>query len=65
MKKTRIRWDRVAGVALAAFMIWTCIDIATAAPKIKTTPVGDYECKGTLLKVCSGSQAVADYLGVE
>lgn len=31
---------------------------------IKTTPVGVYECHGGIVKVCSGSNDVADYLGV-
>lgn len=33
-------------------------------PVTYTTPVGDYTCKGGLIKVCSGSKEVADYLGV-
>lgn len=28
------------------------------------TPVGSYTCTGGLFKACSGSQEVADYLGV-
>lgn len=31
---------------------------------IKTTPVGNYECHGGIVKVCSGSKEVSDYLGV-
>lgn len=29
------------------------------------TPVGSYQCSGGFFKVCSGSQEVANYLGVE
>ena len=28
------------------------------------TPAGDYTCTGGLIKACSGSKEVADYLGV-
>ena len=28
------------------------------------TPVGSYTCKGGIIKVCSGSNAVAEYLGI-
>lgn len=33
-------------------------------PKTYTTPAGEYTCTGGLIKVCSGSKEVADYLGV-
>lgn len=32
--------------------------------KIHVTPVGNYTCSGGLIKVCSGSKEVADYLGI-
>ncbi len=28
------------------------------------TPVGSYTCRGGIIKICTGSQEVADYLGV-
>lgn len=31
---------------------------------IHHTPVGNYTCRGGLIKVCTGSKEVADYLGV-
>ncbi len=34
-------------------------------PITKETPVGNYTCSGGFIKVCSGSQEVANYLGVE
>lgn len=33
-------------------------------PEVHETPVGNYTCQGGLFKVCTGSQEVADYLGV-
>lgn len=32
--------------------------------KTYVTPVGNYTCSGGLIKVCSGSKEVADYLGI-
>ena len=31
---------------------------------VHTTPVGNYTCTGGFVKTCSGSQEVADYLGI-
>ena len=31
----------------------------------KETPAGDYTCSGGVLKICTGSEEVADYLGIE
>ncbi len=47
----------VAFVVLAIYQLFT---IKT----IHTTPVGTYQCNGGIIKMCSGSQEVADYLGV-
>lgn len=33
-------------------------------PKTYETPAGSYTCTGGLIKACSGSKEVADYLGV-
>lgn len=30
----------------------------------KTTPVGNYTCRGGIIQICTGSNEVADYLGV-
>lgn len=30
----------------------------------KNIPAGEYTCKGGIIKVCTGSKEVADYLGV-
>lgn len=64
MKKRKLRWDRIIGLVMILFAIWTVIDIATAEKVVRQTPVGDYSCKGTIIKSCSGSSRVANYLGV-
>lgn len=64
MKKRKLRWDRIIGLALIIFAIWTGFDIATAEPIVTDTPVGAYTCKGHIIKACSGSSRVANYLGV-
>ncbi len=64
-KIIRVRWDRVIGTLFVLFMIFTTIDILCSKPTIKSTPVGDYQCSGHLVKICSGSNETANYLGVE
>ena len=32
---------------------------------VHETPVGSYTCRGGIFQVCTGSNEVADYLGVE
>lgn len=32
---------------------------------VKSTPVGNYTCRGDLLEFCVGNKEVADYLGVQ
>lgn len=46
--------------ALIGITIYQLFTVKT----IKKTPVGTYECHGGIIKVCSGSKDVADYLGV-
>lgn len=46
--------------ALIGIAIYQLFTIKT----IKSTPAGNYECNGGLIKICSGSKEVADYLGV-
>lgn len=31
---------------------------------VHETPVGNYTCRGGIIKICTGSNEVADYLGV-
>ena len=47
-------------VAFITLSIYQLITIKT----IHSTPVGTYQCNGGLIKICSGSEEVADYLGV-
>ena len=64
-KKRKILWNRVF-IALALLMLggYSIVTLFTVTT-VKHTPVGDYTCNGAILKVCSGSNAVANYLGVE
>lgn len=67
MKKKRVlkRWVKntlwVMLGAVIGITVYTLFTVTT----VKHTPVGDYTCNGTLIKVCGGSTAVANYLGVE
>lgn len=48
------------------FVAYTTLSLYQLATikKIKSTPVGNYTCHGSLIQICSGSKEVADYLGV-
>ena len=64
-KKYKLKkWVKVAlwtlFVAYISIAIYQFFTITT----YHTTPVGTYTCKGSLIKVCGGSNEVADYLGV-
>lgn len=45
------------------FLAISTIQIFTSKPVTTKTPVGEYTCQGGLIKSCSGSKAVMDYLG--
>ena len=65
MKKYRLRkWVKVT----IAIILYSLLAIALyqlfTKETTKTTPVGSYTCKGGIIKICSGSNEVADYLGV-
>ena len=47
----------VAFISIAIYQLFTI-------SKHYITPVGSYQCRGGLIKVCSGNDEVADYLGV-
>lgn len=66
MKKTyRLKgWVKVVLGMLAGAFIGIAIYQLFTVQTVKTTPVGDYTCNGGLIKVCSGSRAVSEYLGV-
>lgn len=50
-------------IILGAFIGIAIYQLATTT-ETKQTPVGSYTCSGGIIKVCTGSQEVADYLGV-
>ena len=51
---------------LIIFGLVKLIEILFMGPTIVThTPVGDYTCKGGIIKTCNGSKVVAEYVGVE
>lgn len=51
---------KVVAGAIIGIAIYQLFTVET----VKTTPAGDYTCKGGIIQVCTGSEAVADYLGV-
>lgn len=65
MKKYRLkRWVKNtlwiilgAVIGIAGYQLFTL-------ETTKETPVGKYTCKGGIVQVCTGSNEVADYLGV-
>lgn len=46
-------------VSLTIISIYQLITVK----KVKKTPVGSYECRGGIIKLCSGSNEVKNYLG--
>jgi hypothetical protein len=65
MKKYKLRkWVKVVLNLLAGALIGIAIYQLFTVETVKTTPVGDYTCNGGMIKICTGSEAVADYLGV-
>ena len=64
-KKYKLRkWVKVVLNLLAGAVIGIAIYQLFTVETVKSTPAGDYTCKGGIVEVCTGSQAVADYLGV-
>lgn len=66
MKQKRVlkRWVKnLLWVVLGAIIGISIYQLFTIT-SIHTTPAGSYECKGGIVKVCSGSKKVANYLGV-
>jgi capsule polysaccharide export protein KpsE/RkpR len=51
-------------VIIFIFLFISAIQIFTSEPVTTKTPAGEYTCQGGLIKTCSGSRAVMDYLGV-
>lgn len=59
-------WLQLIGIILIIVLASIKLfEILFVGPTItKETPVGSYQCSGGLIKVCSGSEEVYDYLGV-
>lgn len=61
MKKRKVKmWVKVILIILAVISVYQLFTIKVD----KTTPVGSYSCKGGIIKVCTGSKRVANYLGI-
>ena len=66
MKRLKVKWVNVILILITIYLVYSLIGMVAAKPITKTTPAGEYQCKGFPygIKVCSGSKSVADYLGV-
>ena len=61
MKKRKIRtWVKVVLIILVVIAIYQLFTLDISV----STVAGDYNCKGGIIKVCTGSKEVATYLGV-
>lgn len=50
-------------ILVLGFLLISTIQIFTSEPVTTKTPVGEYSCQGKLIKICSGTEEVMDYLG--
>lgn len=57
-------WVKVMLGFIAGAVIGIAIYQLFTVETVKHTPAGDYTCNGGIIQVCTGSEAVADYLGV-
>lgn len=65
MKKRKLKkWVKDLLKLIAGAVIGIAIYQLFTVETVNTTPVGDYTCNGGIIKFCTGSEAVADYLGV-
>lgn len=65
MTKRRLRpWVKYTLVAILSAIISITIYQLFTLEITKTTPVGNYTCRGGIIQVCTSSKEVADYLGV-
>ena len=66
MNKRRLKpWVKKTIAFLLGILVGIILYQLVTLEQNYTTPVGDYYCRGGILKVCAGSQKVANYLGVE
>lgn len=63
---TFVEWIELIGILFILLVALILIFKFLFIGKTETyeTPVGNYTCTGGLIKACSGSKEVADYLGV-
>lgn len=65
MTRRRLRpWVKVTLLLIAGAIIGIAIYQLFTIETIKQTPVGTYSCRGGIIQICTGSDEVADYLGV-
>lgn len=65
MTRRRLRpWVKITLLLIAGAIIGIAIYQLFTVETIKSTPVGNYKCRGGIIKICTGSNEVADYLGV-
>lgn len=65
MIKRRLRpWVKYTLVAILSAIVSIAIYQLFTLETTKTTPAGNYTCKGGIIQICTGSKEVADYLGV-
>lgn len=65
MKRVKIKWKNLFILLVVLLgVIKLCEIVFIGDEVVKTTPVGDYTCRGGLLQTCSGSDEVYKYLGV-
>lgn len=65
MKKIILKkWVKDFLKVVAGAIIGVAIYQLFTVETVKTTPAGNYTCKGGIVRICSGSQAVYDYLGI-
>ncbi len=65
MTRRRLRpWVKVTLLLIAGAIIGIAIYQLFTIETIKQTPAGTYSCRGGIIQICTGSDEVADYLGV-
>lgn len=64
-KKYKLKaWVKITLWMILGVLIGIAIYQMATVKTVKSTPVGEYSCQGGLIKVCTGSKEVANYLGV-
>lgn len=65
MKKYKLRkWVKITIVIILYCLLLVALYQIFTKETTITTPVGAYTCRGGIVKICSGSNEVADYLGI-